>query len=164
MATTSNVYVAEPQAVDDFRGVDLGVANLASDSDRCRYSGSEVTKVRWRNRKLRARLQAQPTRSAKGRLKMLAGRESRFARHVNHGMSKQILATAKGTGGGARREQLNGIRTRAKVRHPQRGVEPCWEFWQLRQMIADKADGQESWWSLSLPPNTSRTRSQCGHC
>ncbi len=39
-------------------------ANLASDSDRRRYSGSEVTNVRWRNRKLRARLQAQPTRSA----------------------------------------------------------------------------------------------------
>ena len=62
-----------------------------------RYCGSEVTNVRWRNRKLRARLQAKQTRSAKRRLKKLAGRESRFARHVNHCISKQIVRTAKGT-------------------------------------------------------------------
>ena len=46
LATTSNVDVPEPQAVDDFLGVDLGVANLASDSDGRRYSGSEVKNVR----------------------------------------------------------------------------------------------------------------------
>src|SRR6516162_2851048 len=108
------------RAVDDYLGVDLGVANLASDSDGRRYSGSEVTNVRWRNRKLRARLQAKQTRWAKRRLKKLAGGESRFARHVNQCLSKQIVAKAKGTGGGIRREDLNGIRTRVKVRHPQR--------------------------------------------
>ena len=63
LATTSNVDVPEPQAVDEYLGVDLGVANLASDSDGRRYSGSEVKNVRWRNRKLRARWQAKPTRS-----------------------------------------------------------------------------------------------------
>jgi len=122
LATTSNVDIAEPQAVDDYLGVDLGVANLASDSDGRRYSGSEVKNVRWRNRKLRARLQAKQTRSAKRRLKKLAGGESRFARHVNHCISKQIVRTAKGTGRGIRREDLNGIRTRVKVRHGERGV------------------------------------------
>jgi hypothetical protein len=40
--------------------------------------------------------------------KELAGRESRFARHGNPGISKQIVATAKATGGGIRREELNG--------------------------------------------------------
>ena len=114
--------MAEPQAVEDDLGVDLGGANLESDSDGRRYSGSEVTNVRWRNRKLRARLQAQPTRSAQGRLEKLAGRESRFARHVNHCISKQIVGTAKGTGGGIRMEELKGIRTRVKVRPEQRGV------------------------------------------
>jgi hypothetical protein len=50
------------------------------------------------------RLQAKQARSAKRRLKKLAGRESRFARHVNHCInkqiviSKQIVRTAKGTG------------------------------------------------------------------
>ena len=120
LATTSNVDVPEPQAVDDSVGVDLGVANLASDSDGRRYCGSEVKNVRWRNRKLRARSQAKRTRSAKRRLKKLAGRESRFARHVNHCISKQIVRTAKGTECGIRMEELKGIRTRVKVRHPQR--------------------------------------------
>ena len=65
-----------------------GGANLASDSDQRRYSGSEVTNVRYR------------------RPKKLAGGESRFARHVNHGISKPIVATVKATGGGIRREEL----------------------------------------------------------
>ena len=98
LATTSNVDVPEPQAVDDFLGVDLGVANVASDSDGRRYSGSEVKNVRWRNRKLRARLQAKQTRSAKRRLKKLAGGESCFARHVNHCISRREI----------RMEELNG--------------------------------------------------------
>ena len=133
----------EPQAVDDFLGVDLGVANLASDSDGRRYSGSEVTNVPWRNRKLRARLQAKQTRSTKGRLKKLAGRESRFARPVNHCISKQIVGTAKGTGGGIRREDLKGIRTRAKVRHPERGVHRPSIFGQqtLRRNLVDCGHG-----------------------
>ena len=143
--------------MDDYLGVDLGVANRASDSDGRRYCGSEVKNVRWRNRKLRARLQAQPTRSAQGRLKTLAGRESRFARHLNHGISKQIVATAKGTGGGIRREELNGIRTRAKVRHGERGVLHSWGFSQLRQMIAYKAALAGVLVELVDPRHTSRT-------
>jgi IS605 OrfB family transposase len=164
LATTSNVDVPEPQDVDDFLGVDLGVANIGSDSDGRRYSGSEVTSVRWRNRKLRTRWQAKQTRSAKGSLKKLAGGESRFARHVNHCISKQIVATAKGTGGGIRMEDLKGIRTRAKVRHPQRGVQHSWAFWQLRQMIAYKAPLAAVLVEFIDPRNTSRTCSKCGHC
>jgi hypothetical protein len=47
-------------------------------------------------------------------------------------------------------EDLKGIRTRVKVRHPQRGVLHSWGFSQLRQMIAYKAAWQESWWSWSI--------------
>jgi IS605 OrfB family transposase len=164
LATTSNVDVPEPPAVDDYLGVDLGVANLASDSDGRRYSASEVTNVRWRNRKLRARLEAKQSRSAKGRLKKLAGRESRFARRVNHCTSNEIVAPAKGTGGGIRREELKGIRTRAKVRHGERGVLHYWAFSQLRQMIAYKAALAGVLVELVDPHNTSRTCSKCGHC
>jgi len=164
LATSSNVDVPEPQDVDGFLGVDLGVANIASDSDGRRYSGSEVSNVRWRNRKLRARLQSKPTRSAKRRRKRLAGRESRFARHVNHGMSKQIVATAKGTGRGIRMEELKGIRTRAKVRHGERAVVHSWAFWQLRQMIAYQAARAGVLVEFVDPRHTSRTCFQCGHC
>jgi putative transposase len=40
LATTSNADGPEPQAVDDYLRVDLGVANRASDSDGRRYCGS----------------------------------------------------------------------------------------------------------------------------
>ena len=164
LATTSNADVPEPPAVDDYLGVDLGVANRASDSDGRRYCGSEVKNVRWRNRKLRARLQAKQTRWAKRRLKKLAGGESRFARHVNHCISKQIVGTAKGTGGGIRMEELNGIRTRAKVRHPQRGVLHSWGFSQFGQMIAYKAALAGVLVELVDPRHSSRTCSKCGDC
>ena len=142
--------------------MDGGVANLASDSDGRRHWGSEVPHVRWRNRKLRARWQAQPTRSAPGRLKMLAGRESRFARPVNHGFSQQIVHTAKGTGGAIRREELNGIRTRAKVRHAPRGGQHSWAVWQLRPMIAHQAARAGVRVEFVERRHTSRTCSQCG--
>jgi IS605 OrfB family transposase len=95
---------------------------------------------------------------------MLARRESRFARHVNHCISKQIVRTAKGTGRGIRMEDLNGIRTRAKVRHGERGVLHSWGFWRLRQMIAYKAALAGVLVELVDPHNTSRMCSKCGHC
>jgi len=57
---------------------------------------------------LRARLQARQTRSAKRRLKKLAGKERRFAKHVNHVISKQIVAVAERTGARDRRRGIDG--------------------------------------------------------
>ena len=68
------------------------------------------------------------------------------------------------TGGGIRREDLNGVRTRAKVRHPRRGVLHSWGFSQLRQMIAYKAVLAGVLVELVDPHNTSRMCSKCGHC
>ena len=42
LAATCNADNPAPSDVDDFLGVDLGIANIASDSDGKRYSGSEV--------------------------------------------------------------------------------------------------------------------------
>ena len=105
---TVDLPSAAPIMPGDFLGVDLGVANIASDSDGRRYSGSELKSVRHRNRRLRTKLQKKQTRAAKRRLKKLAGRESRFSRHTNHVISKQIVAEAKGTGRGIAIEDLKG--------------------------------------------------------
>jgi predicted transposase len=54
--------VAEPEKrADGFLGVDLGIANIASDSDGKRCSGSEVKSVRHRQRRLRTQLQRKHT-------------------------------------------------------------------------------------------------------
>jgi IS605 OrfB family transposase len=109
-------------------------------------------------------VQAKQTRSAKRRLKKLAGQESSFARHANHCISKPIVGTAKGTGGGIRMEDREGIRTRAKVRHGERGVLHSWGFSQFGQMIAHKAALAGVLVELVDPRHTSRTCSKCGDC
>ena len=73
---------------DGALGVDLGIANLAVDSDGCIYKGDRVDVVMGRTEKLKARLQKRGTKSAKRHLKKLSGRERRFRRNTNHCISK----------------------------------------------------------------------------
>src|SRR3990172_6364988 len=105
-------YVDQPPTndVDDYLGVDLGVANIAVDSDRTIHQGKAMKGVRYRHRQLRRKLQAKGTLSSRRRLKKLAGKEQRFAKDVNHVISKHIVAKAKDTARGIALEDLGGIR------------------------------------------------------
>jgi IS605 OrfB family transposase len=163
LAATCNVETPEPSDVDDFLGVDLGVNNIATDSDGKRYSGSEVKSVRHRQRRLRRKLQKLGTTSANRRLKKLAGKEQRFARHVNHVISKQIVADAKGTKRGIAVEQLTGIRGRIRVRREQRAVLHSWAFLQLKLFLIYKALLAGVPLMQVDPRNSSRECSKCGH-
>jgi putative transposase len=153
-----------PVEPTDFLGIDLGVANVASDSDGKRYSGTGLKSVRYRHRRLRTNLQKKQTRAANRRLKLLSGKESRFATWVNHNISKQIVAEAKRSGRGIAIEDLKGIRERVKARRKQRAVLHSWAFSQLRLFIAYKATMAGILLALVDPRNTSRTCAHCGHC
>jgi IS605 OrfB family transposase len=153
-----------PVKPTDFLGVDLGVANIASDSDGKRHSGSQVKSVRYRHRRLRSKLQKKQTRAAKRRLQMLSGRERRFATHVNHCISKQIVAEAERSGRGIAIEDLTGIRERVKALRKQRAVVHSWAFSQLRLFLEYKARGAGVVLITVDPRNTSRACSICGHC
>ena len=146
-----------------FLGVDLGIAEIASTSDGKRYSGSEVKSVRHRHRRLRTKLQRKQTRAAKRRLKKLAGSERRFATHVNHCISKQIVAEAKRSGRGIAIEDLGGIRERVKAGRQQRAVLHSWAFAQLRAFLEYKAALAGVPLFTVDPRNTSRECSACGH-
>ena len=163
LAATCNVEEPDPGDVDSFLGIDLGVNNIAADSDGKRYSGSEVKSARHRQRRLRRKLQKLGTTSANRRLKKLAGKESRFANHTNHCISKQIVASAKGTGRGVKLENLSGIRERITARRKQRAVLHSWAFAQLRAFIAYKAILAGVPVIAVDPRNTSRECSKCGH-
>ena len=152
-----------PVTPTDFLGVDLGVAEIASTSDGKRYSGSEVKSMRHRQRRLRNKLQKKQTRAAKRRLKELAGSERRFATHVNHCISKQIVAEAKRSGRGLKIEDLTGIRARVKARRPQRAVLHSWAFAQLGAFLRYKAALAGVPLVAVDPRNTSRECSSCGH-
>jgi putative transposase len=163
LMATCHMPEADLADVSSFLGVDLGVAEIASTSDGKRYSGSEVKSVRYRQRRLRANLQKKQTRAAKRRLKKLSGKEYRFAKHVNHVISKQIVGTAKRTGRGIAIEDLKGIRERIRARRKQRAVLHSWAFAQLGAFLAYKAALAGVPLVAVDPKNTSRECAECGH-
>jgi IS605 OrfB family transposase len=153
-----------PVEVKDFLGVDLGIVNIAVDSDGTVYSGTAVEKVRRKHQTSRKTRQRKGTKGAKKQLKRLAGKEARFRRQENHRISKTLVAVAKGTGRGIALEDLNGIRSRTTVRRRQRARHSGWSFHQLRSFVEYKAALAGVPVVAVDPRNTSRTCSACGHC
>ena len=147
-------------------GVDLGVATIATDSDGTSYDGAQVKAVRERRFTHRQRLQAKNTRRSRARLRLLAQKEQRFAKDVNHVISKQLVARAKDSCKALALEDLTGIneRTAKTVRHEQRRERMSWAFYQLRTFLTYKALAAGVNVVLVDPRDTSRTCAQCGHC
>ena len=148
---------------DKWLGVDLGIVNIATDSDGTAYSGKAVRAIRYRNRQLRARLSRKGTKSARRLLRKRRHKESRYGRDVNHVISKALVREAQGTGRGLKLEDLSGIRDRITVRKAQRADAHSWSFFQLRQFIAYKAALAGVPVALVDPRNTSRECPECGH-
>jgi IS605 OrfB family transposase len=148
---------------DGWLGVDLGVVNLAVDSDGTINCGKAVRLIRRRNLELRRRLQAKGTKSAKRLLKKRRRKEARYVRDVNHCISKRLVGTAKDTGRGIKLEDLSGIRGRVTVRKAQRSDLHSWAFHQLRTFIEYKAALAGVSVVLVDPRNTSRECPECGH-
>ena len=153
----------DPEAPSDYLGVDLGIRNIATDSDGNVMTGEVVDKVRTRYSKLRQRLQSKGTRSAKRKLKKLSGREGRFQRDVNHVISKTLVREASESGRGFAIEDLKGIRNRAKVRRSQRARHSPWAFAQLRDFLSYKAAKAGVHLAVVDPRHTSRACAECGH-
>lgn len=160
--TTCDIDEPTPKDVEDVLGVDLGVTNIAVDSDGEIHSAKAVNNVRFRHRKLRTKLQKKQTHAARRKLKKLSGKERRFATWVNHNVSKVIVAKAKGTERGIAVEELGGIRDRVTVRKSQRVTLHSWSFNQLRLFIEYKAQRAGVKVFPVDPRNTSRTCPVCG--
>lgn len=137
----ASIEVAEapPYEPDGFLGVDLGIANIAYDSDGNRYAGTRLNGYRRRQLRLRARLQQKGTKSAKRLLARRTNKEARHAANANHRISKTIVTEAARTGRGIAVEDLTGIRERVRLRKPQRVTLHSWSFHQLGGFLAYKA-------------------------
>lgn len=133
------VETPTPIDVDDFLGVDLGIKNIAVDSDGEFFTGGRVNGLRDRHARLRAKLQRKGTKAAKRLLKKRRHKESRFAAHINHCISKRLVEKAKDSGRGIALEDLMGIRARTTVRKSQRRQHASWSFFDLRSKIEYKA-------------------------
>ncbi|MEW6750516.1 MAG: transposase [Candidatus Latescibacterota bacterium] len=88
--------------------------------------------------------------------------EARFARDVNHQISKRLVAKAEGTARGIALEDLGGIRERLTVRRPQRRSQHAWTFRQPRAFVEYKARRVGLPVVLVDPRNTSRSCPRCG--
>ena len=156
----------EPIEPDDFLGVDLGIAKIATTSDDPKgHCGKLVEKVRRKLNLQRKRLQRKGTKGAKKKLGRLSGKEARFGRHENHCISKTIVQTAKDTGRGIALENLKGIRDRITARSGDaRNRLSGWSFHQLGGFLSYKAQDAGIPIVQVDPRNTSRTCSECGHC
>ena len=166
LAVTLDVPAPTPDIPDETLGVDLGIINLATDSEGETFSGAQVERVRTRHQALRQRLQKRGTKSAKRHLKKLSGKERRFRKNTNHVISKRIVHKAKQQHKALAIEELRHIRTRteARLRHSQRARQSSWAFDQLRQFLSYKAALAGVPLHLVDPAYTSRTCSACGHC
>jgi len=160
--TTCNIENPMPEDFKDVIGVDRGIKNIATLSTGDNFAANHLLSVRCRYRNIRKKLQKKGTVSAKRLLKKRKRKESRFATHTNHVISKAIVAKAKDTKSSIILEDLKNIRKRTTVRKKQRTTHHSWGFHQLAQFIEYKALLAGVSVIYIDPRNTSRECIACG--
>jgi IS605 OrfB family transposase len=147
-------------------GVDLGIVNIATDSEGEAFSGEQIQRNRRRRATARKQYQRRGTKNAKRRLRKMAGRQRRYQTWVNHNISKRLANKAKALGIGIAMEDLEGIRDRIEPTVSKRFRRRLgnWSFSQLRAFVEYKAQLAGVPVVLVDPRNTSRTCAECGHC
>jgi putative transposase len=171
LLVTVDVPDGTPIQTTDFIGIDLGVENIAVDSDGEFHSSRpiEAKRIKYaRRRRALGRATKDATRKkrrachkAMARMKR---KETRYRKQINHQISKALVAKAKDTDRGIALEDLKGIRDQIRFRKPQRERMGRWAFFQLRDMVEYKARLAGVFTVAVDPRNTSRTCSACGHC
>jgi len=170
------VTVDVPQAPmitsEGFIGVDLGVVNIAVDSDGETHTSTKTEEVRLRLRKVKRSLQRRAgqqkrqgkrPKNVRRKLKELRSKERRFKSNTNHVIAKHIVGKASGTGRGIAVEDLTGIRDGKQFRKGQREKQSKWAFAELRGFITYKAMLKGVEVVAVDPAYTSQTCIACGH-
>lgn len=137
----------EEHESSDTLGVDRGINNICTLSDGTNYAGDKLNAYREKRYRVRRSLQAKAgkgTRTSTRRncrrlLSTLSGKERRFQKHINHEISKDIVAKAKAKGQTIVLEDLSDIRQSARQRKGQRRRFHSWAFYELEQFIRYKA-------------------------
>jgi len=169
------VEVPELNSTDIKRvmGVDVGRRYLAVVTDTKNqtqfFSGKSTVHKAGHYQRVRKRLQQKGTRSAKRRLKAIAGRERRFTADVNHCLAKQIVTPNTLIG----LESLTNIRERTKPKNQGKKAskkqrkanrnQAKWAFAELHSFIDYKAIMSGSIAVKVDADYTSRSCPKCGH-
>jgi putative transposase len=146
-------------------GVDLGIVQIATDSEGNQYSGEPIRKARKKCARLRKLLQPKKSRSAIKHLQKARKRESRFVRDVNHCISKKLVQLALLRQKALALESLKGIRGRGNgYNRAMRTELNSWAFHQLKLFVAYKCQRAGVTLIEVDPRYSSQTCSGCGHC
>jgi len=158
------VPAPEIAPTDAVMGVDLGVVRPAVTSTAQFLGERRWRELEARTFRLRRKLQAKGTRSAKRHLKRLSGKTMRRRRDHDHVLSKRIVQAVP-VGGTVVLENLTNIRQRIRVK---KGTQVsrrihCWSFAQLKGFIEYKAEERGLKVVGVDPRHTSQTCHACGH-
>jgi IS605 OrfB family transposase len=144
-------------------GVDLGENTIAAISTGKLFGGGKLRHNRDSFLALRGRLQRNGSQSARQLLKKVSGREARHVKHVNHEVSKAIVAEAvRNDCGTITMEDLTNIRKRIRVGKRMRSRLHRWAWAQLQTFVAYKAAAAGLRVEFVNPAYTSQTCSVCG--
>jgi IS605 OrfB family transposase len=165
LSVAVTVAAAEPFVPRGVIGIDLGIVNVATDSEGNNYTGEPVKRVRRKYRRLRKLLQPKKTRSARKHLQKSRRRESRFVKNENHRISKELVQLAQDRQKALSVETLAGIRKRGNgLNRAMRTELNAWAFNQLKQFLAYKSQKAGVTLIEVDPRYSSQTCSRCGHC
>lgn len=158
---TCEVPETEEFEPEDWLGVDVGIVNLAADSDGETSTGAAIDRRRRVFAHRRRNLQRRGTRAARRKLNRFKSKQARFQHITNHTIAKAIVQKAERSRRGIGLEDLDGIRDRVKAPRRQRARQANWGFRQLRQFVIYKAALVGVPLRLVDPANTSR---ECPAC
>jgi IS605 OrfB family transposase len=144
-------------------GVDVGENTLAASSTGRIWGGEALRHRRDQHLALRRRLQSNGSQSARQTLRQVSGRERRRVTHINHELSKGIVAEARRIGA-ARivMEDLTDIRAHIRAGRRMRARLHRWAFRQLQGFVEYKARAVGITVEYVNPVYTSQRCSACG--
>ena len=164
MLATCDIPDPDQRQTDEALGIDMGVTNIAVDSDGGIYSAASIEYTRKRYTRLRKSLQQCGSKSAKRHLKKMSGRQQRFQRDTNHVISKRLVRQAKDTNRSIKVEDLTYIGARTTVRGADnRAKHKNWAFGQLQSFLSYKARMHGINLEKVDPRHTSQRCFVCGH-
>lgn len=152
------------QEVEAALGIDMGVTNIAVDSDGEIHTSAVIENKRRKYHRLRRLLQKRKTRASRKKLKRMSGKQMRFQRDVNHCTAKHLVSKAQHTNRAIAIEDLTHIRARTRVRgKEERARRSNWAFAQLRDFLSYKAQLAGVPLRVVDPRYTSQRCAVCGH-
>ena len=149
-----------PQIQDNNKvlGIDRGINNIAVCSNNQFFNANHLKAIKGEYQFLKSKLQSVGTRSAKRKLKRIAGRERRFVADVNHQLSKTIAESDYTV---FALEKLTGIKQNKEKRFNKKLG--GWSFFEFEKFLEYKAQALGKKLIFVNPKYTSQTCSKCGY-